>query len=121
MTKAFESNHGHPGLLNARHFGLFNLRHLGLFNARHPGLFNARHPGLFNARHPGLAPGSSQSAKARSFSTILALMLFPPAAAFADYQSGLDAYNAGFYANALRDWKQVADSPPSNTNPAIYA
>jgi TPR repeat protein len=39
----------------------------------------------------------------------------------ADYQSGLDAYNAGFYANALKDWKQVAESPPSNTNPAIYA
>lgn len=52
---------------------------------------------------------------------ILFLLLVVPMLSFADYQSGLDAYNSGFYANALRDWKQVADSPPSNTIPPIYA
>jgi len=52
---------------------------------------------------------------------ILFPLLVVPMLSFADYQSGLDAYNAGFYANALREWKQVADSPPSNTIPTIYA
>lgn len=48
-------------------------------------------------------------------------LLFFPLIAVADYQSGLDAYNAGFYANAMNDWEVVATAGPDTIHPAIYA
>jgi septal ring-binding cell division protein DamX len=39
----------------------------------------------------------------------------------ADYQSGLDAYNAARYTTALDNWKAVAEQSPSEVNTAIYA
>jgi hypothetical protein len=42
------------------------------------------------------------------------------AAAHADYQSGLDAYNAGDYATALADWKAEVSQPGEPANRAVY-
>jgi septal ring-binding cell division protein DamX len=50
---------------------------------------------------------------------IFFLLLCPPL--HADYQSGLDAYNKGYYKRAMHDWKEVAEQPPAQVNPAIYA
>jgi hypothetical protein len=49
----------------------------------------------------------------------LLLLLSMPAAA--DYQAGLDAYNAGNYTTALEQWQAVAASSPRDETPAIYA
>ena len=51
---------------------------------------------------------------------VLALALLAPGIG-ADYQSGLDAYNAGRYDVAMRDWIAIAERPPGSTHPAIYA
>jgi hypothetical protein len=40
---------------------------------------------------------------------------------FADYQSGLDAYNAGNYKTARHEWIAVIATPPGKVSPAIYA
>jgi septal ring-binding cell division protein DamX len=39
----------------------------------------------------------------------------------ADYQSGLDAYNKGYYKRAMQEWKAVAEQPAAQVNPAIYS
>ncbi len=44
-------------------------------------------------------------------------LLLLPLTIMADYQSGLDAYNSGDYATALRDWKAVV----TPAHPAIFA
>lgn len=49
----------------------------------------------------------------------LLLLLSMPAAA--DYQAGLDAYNAGNYTAAMEQWQAVAAGSPLDENPAIYA
>jgi TPR repeat protein len=38
----------------------------------------------------------------------------------ADYQDGLDAYQAGDYATAMAEWKKVVNKGPENQNLAIY-
>jgi len=50
---------------------------------------------------------------------LLAILLSLPA--FADYQAGLDAYNAARYTTALDEWTAVVEQAPSDVNPAIYA
>ena len=52
-------------------------------------------------------------------SVIFFLFVCPPL--HADYQSGLDAYNKGYYKRALQNWKEVAGQPAAQVNPAIYA
>jgi len=49
----------------------------------------------------------------------LLLLLGMPAAA--DYQAGLDAYQAGNYTTAMEQWQAVAAGSPLDENPAIYA
>ena len=49
----------------------------------------------------------------------LLLLLSIPAAA--DYQAGLDAYQAGNYATAMEQWQAVAAGSPLDETPAIYA
>jgi tetratricopeptide (TPR) repeat protein len=39
----------------------------------------------------------------------------------ADYQSGLDAYQAGDYKKAMRDWQEAAAEQPTSVNPYILA
>ena len=51
---------------------------------------------------------------------LLLLVLLAPTTQ-ADYQSGLDAYNAARYTIALDNWKAVTEQPASEVNPAIYA
>ena len=46
--------------------------------------------------------------------------IFTSIPAFADYQTGLDAYNVHDYTTALSEWKQVASQPPEQENLAIY-
>jgi Sel1 repeat/SPOR domain len=41
--------------------------------------------------------------------------------AAADYQAGLDAYNAGHYATAFQQWQAVAAGTRQDETPAIYA
>jgi len=48
-------------------------------------------------------------------------MALTPQPTQADYQSGLDAYNAARYTTALDNWKAVTKQPPGEINPAIYA
>ncbi len=79
---------------------------------------------LSSARHPGSAqphPGSSKSALARPCSALLVLLLLFPPTTSADFQSGLNAFDAGLYAQAMEDWREVVDAPAENTHPAIYA
>jgi hypothetical protein len=38
----------------------------------------------------------------------------------ADYQAGLDAYNAGDYSTAMAEWKEVAGAQPEQETLAIY-
>ena len=49
----------------------------------------------------------------------LLLLLSMPAAA--DYQAGLDAYNAGNYTTAMEQWQAVAAGSPLDETPTIYA
>ena len=56
----------------------------------------------------------------RNFRALLILALLAPTIQ-ADYQSGLDAYNAARYTTALDNWKAVAEQPADKVNPAIYA
>jgi TPR repeat protein len=42
----------------------------------------------------------------------------PPASA--DYQSGLNAYNRGDYATAMREWREVTDGPATASSPGEY-
>jgi len=49
----------------------------------------------------------------------LLLLLSMPAAA--DYQAGLDAYNAGHYTTAMEQWQAVAAGSPLDVTPAVYA
>lgn len=49
----------------------------------------------------------------------LLLLLGRPAAA--DYQAGLDAYNAGDYATAMEQWQAVAADTRLDETPAVYA
>jgi len=51
---------------------------------------------------------------------VFILIVFICTPLLADYQAGLDAYNAGDYGKALDEWQQVAAAPPTSTNPAIY-
>ena len=51
---------------------------------------------------------------------LFCVLLFLTLPVQADYQAGLDAYNAGDYGKALSEWQQVAAAPPTTTNPAIY-
>jgi hypothetical protein len=39
----------------------------------------------------------------------------------ADYQSGLDAYQAGDYTTAMQEWQEFAAAPRTSLRPAIYA
>lgn len=50
--------------------------------------------------------------------TMLILLCQP---LFADYQTGLDAYNSGDYKTAMYEWKAVVATPPDEITPAIYA
>lgn len=52
---------------------------------------------------------------------LIALLVVFAQTTFADYQSGLDAYNSGDYKTALADWKAVAAAPPDNVSPATVA
>ena len=56
----------------------------------------------------------------RNFRALLILALLAPTIQ-ADYQSGLDAYNAARYTTALDNWKAVTEQPAGEVNPAIYA
>jgi TPR repeat protein len=47
--------------------------------------------------------------------------LFCTITAQADYQAGLDAYNATNYRLAMQQWQAVIEAPPTATNPLIYA
>ena len=51
---------------------------------------------------------------------VLALFLLTQPT-FADYQSGLDAYNDGNYKTAMYEWKEVIAAPPSKYSPATIA
>jgi TPR repeat protein len=50
--------------------------------------------------------------------TLLVLLTQP---LFADYQTGLDAYNAGNYKTARYEWIGVIATPPGKVSPAMYA
>jgi TPR repeat protein len=39
---------------------------------------------------------------------------------FAEYQAGLDAYNAGDYSTAMAEWKEAVSQQPDKENLAIY-
>ena len=58
-----------------------------------------------------------------AWAILLALLILTllPQATQADYQSGLDAYNAARYTTALDDWQAVVEAPSNKTNPTIYA
>ncbi len=51
---------------------------------------------------------------------LLCLVLVVPSLA-ADYQSGLDAYQAGDYITAMEEWQEFAAAPRTRLRPAIYA
>jgi hypothetical protein len=50
----------------------------------------------------------------------LALILFHQSV-FADYQTGLDAYNNKDYATALHEWKTITTGPPATVSRAVLA
>lgn len=50
----------------------------------------------------------------------IAVGLLLPILAVADYQSGLDAYNAGDYATAMAEWKAEVAAEPATENLALY-
>lgn len=41
--------------------------------------------------------------------------------ALADYQDGLDAYSAGDYSRAMKEWRAVADGEAGDVVPTVYA
>ena len=54
-------------------------------------------------------------------SWLILILIITAQATFADYQSGLDAYNNADYETALKDWKEVIATPPGKVSPAMYA
>jgi septal ring-binding cell division protein DamX len=69
----------------------------------------------------GMARSYEKKPMARSYRVLLALLfLFAATPAHADYQAGLDAYNAGDYAAAMTEWKAVARQEPSRDELALY-
>ncbi len=53
------------------------------------------------------------------FALLILTVLSQPT--IADYQSGLDAYETGYYTLAMQEWKAVIASPPGEVPPATYA
>jgi TPR repeat protein len=51
--------------------------------------------------------------------TLLFILLTQPL--FADYQAGLNEYNAGNYKTARYEWTAVIATPPGKVSPATYA
>jgi len=98
--------------------GLKEIRILGkeshFHNVVHKGAED--YANLTATRHPVAA----SAAKSQIFSLAPTFILLTSLAQ-ADYQSGLDAYNAARYTTALNDWQAVIEQPASKTNPAIYA
>jgi TPR repeat protein len=57
----------------------------------------------------------------RSYRVLLALLfLFVAIPIHADYQAGLDAFNAGDYTTAMSEWKEVVGVEPDRENLALY-
>ena len=59
--------------------------------------------------------------KQRLFQSILGMLAVWALPLSADYQAGLDAYEAGDYKKAMKEWQEVVDAPTSARYPNVYA
>ncbi len=72
-------------------------------------------------RRAGREPARPEYPPARRKAVTCGLLLLLSMPAAADYQAGLDAYQAGNYTTAMEQWQAVAAGSPLAENPAIYA
>ena len=72
-------------------------------------------------RRAGREPVRPEYPQARRKIATCGLLLLLSMPAAADYQAGLDAYNAGNYTTAMEQWQAVAAGSPLDETPAIYA
>ena len=66
------------------------------------------------------AMGLSKSSNSRLKPLLQSLPFLLEVNAHADYQTGLDAYNAGDFVKAMAEWKEEVNRPRVPTNLAVY-